>query len=831
MRVLDWSGSKLGLVALAAFALFAWIGAAEAQPDAAKTTRVDRDFFFKKINPELSHAAAFGKTARHDIPQLTTEHYNELFDAWDTDATLTDLRWLAYMLGTAYHETGFVVRPIRETGRDDEATVIRLLEQAYAKGRIKKRYWLREANGQSYYGRGFVQLTWAANYKRVSEAIGLRTALYDHADMALDRPPSVKILIRGMIEGLYTPGQTLPKYFSTLKEDWVTARKIVNGLDKADQIADYAKTYRSALRLTAVVATPGTPTPPVTPVPVPGTPKFPDPTTPVATPPATDPTAPKLDQAFAYYPPGMVVSVQNDKGRVDRFVYLPRGVIFPIKVPDDRHAFLNSQIYGVGGSHGPAGSQCDKRNYDAMQQRDNYCETRTWAMPLCPSGKGHQGQDIRPPTCIEDARWDAVAVEGGIITMVTKNTTVGLKGDSSTDYRYLHLHPTSIGVKKGQRVAQGDVIGRVSNIMDGKPITSRHLHFDVRQTIKVGTKVMSVHVPVYSSLIGAYRRMKGLDDGIDAKGLLAVDPAREIKTAQTDPQPAPAPTPQPVPSPEPTPAPQPTPAPTPDPSPVPAPEPTPTPAPVPAPSPAPEPAPAPTPAPAPEAAPAPAPVPAPEPAPAPAPTPSPVPDPAPTPVPVPAPEPAPAPAPTPPPAPEPAPAPVPVPAPEPAPAPAPTPLPAPEPAPTPVPMPAPEPAPTPSPAPEPAPAPAPTPAPEPAPGPAPTPLQAPEPAPAPAPMPAPEPAPAPAPPPAPAPEPAPAPAPVPAPEPAPAPAPTPSPVPEPSPAPVPVPAPEPAPAPAPQPSPAPEPTPAPAPVPQPAPAPQPAPPPVTGTRA
>ena len=48
-------------------------------------------------------------------------------------------------------------------------------------------------------------------------------------------------------------------------------------------------------------------------------------------------------------------------------------------------------------------------------------------------GNGHHGQDIRPPTCIEDARWEAVAVEAGIITSVTKNTTVTLKGDGGTE--------------------------------------------------------------------------------------------------------------------------------------------------------------------------------------------------------------------------------------------------------------------------------------------------------------------------------------------------------------------------------------------------------------
>ncbi len=858
MRVFDWVsslgsrrprlatiGASIGLALL-----FAHFVPAEAQPKpSAKPKHIDRTFFFAKINDELSHSPSYGKTAKHVIPALTTDQYNEVFDAWDGDAELTDLRWLAYMLGTAYHETGYVVRPIRETGRDEEADVVRLLEAAYTKGRIKKRYWLQQANGQRYYGRGFVQLTWADNYKRVSQSIGMQTALYDKADLALEQVTAVKVLYRGMVDGLYTPGQSLPKYFSALKEDWVDARKIVNGFDKADQIADYGKTYLAALRLTA--ATDAT---------VPGAPD----TTPPAQP---SPAGPKLDVAFAYYAPGDVAAGSHEKGRQDRFVYLPHNIIFPIKVPDDKHAYMNSQIYGVGGSNGPNGSFCDQRNFNAMLQRDTFCELRSWSMPLCPSGKGHQGQDIRPPTCIEDARWDAVAVENGIISTVTPYTTVSLKGESGTDYRYLHLNFASIHVKKGQRVKQGEVIGRVSNIMDGKPLTSRHLHFDVRQTIKVGSKVMSVHVPVYSSLVAAYRRMKGLDGGISPDGMLSFDPAREIKVAQNEP----TPTPEPTPAPQPTPAPEPTPAP----------QPTPTPEPTPAPTPA---EPAPTPAPSQDQTPAPAPSQEQTPAPTPAPPPSPTPPPRPAPPsprrvrtrrqlrrrrrpsrhprlhphrnrrlrrsprrarsrrlrrprrrrsrhqrrsrrrpslrqprssacartvaraaagpkpgahacagPGPDAEPTPAPQPTP--APTPA---------EPAPAPQPTPAPTPaEPAPTPAPAPAPEPSPAPQPAPSQEPTPAPTPAPAPEPTPAPQPTPAPETTPAPTPTPEPTPAPQPAPTQEPAPQPAPAP--------------TPSPEPTPAPAPQPAPAPSPAPAPTEQPAPAPQPTPAPAPAPQPAP--------------
>jgi murein DD-endopeptidase MepM/ murein hydrolase activator NlpD len=333
---------------------------------------------------------------------------------------------------------------------------------------------------------------------------------------------------------------------------------------------------------------------------------------------------PAFDPGFRYNPPGELATRDSTakRGRHDdRKVYAP-DMLFPIRLEPGRFAAMNSQIWGFGGGGyngvGEAGgTECDPRNYDPMHQRDNFCEVRGWNMPLCPSGEGHQGQDIRPPSC-KDNTWDVVAVVDGIITLVTSNTTVKLKGNDGTVYEYLHMHPDSIKVHEGSKVKQGDVVGRVSKYMNGTRSTTYHLHFNVRQRIQVGSKVLEVYVPPYASLIAAYRRSKGLNAGIDATGDLAPDPLLEIgAVAQapppSEPQPTPATPPAPAPSPPaPSPTPEP-PAPATPPPPAPAPEPTTPPAPTPAPPPSPAspPAPAPTP-----------PVPAPSP-PAPSPTPEP----------------------------------------------------------------------------------------------------------------------------------------------------------------------------------------------------------------
>jgi murein DD-endopeptidase MepM/ murein hydrolase activator NlpD len=392
-------------------------------------------------------------------------------------------------------------------------------------------------------------------------------------------------------------------------------------------IADLARNGGVIPARCSLLPPPGTPAPDpvVTPDPV----VSPDPVIPGG---GTEPPPPAQKPAgFAHYTPGDLHPRDGQRGRKgrtgDRKVYAP-DILFPIKLGKGKFPYLNSQIWGYGGGgwggKGAAGgSESDPRNYDPLTLRDNYCEIRGWKMPLCPSGTGHQGQDIRPPT-YKDNYWEAVAVTDGVITRVTKNTTVSLKARDGTVYSYLHMHPRSIKVRTGGKVKQGAVLGRISKYMGGRPATSLHLHFHIQQTIKVGSRTMRVYVPTFTSLIAGLRRSKGLDSGIDANGDLIVDANVETSGA---PPPPPTPTPEPTPTPPaPTPEPEPTPTPTP-PAPTPEPEPTPTP---PAPIPEPEPTPTPTP---------PAPTPEPEPTPAPTPPPAPTPEPEPTPAPEPVPPP------------------------------------------------------------------------------------------------------------------------------------------------------------------------------------------------
>ncbi|MEO0321896.1 MAG: peptidoglycan DD-metalloendopeptidase family protein [Myxococcota bacterium] len=192
-------------------------------------------------------------------------------------------------------------------------------------------------------------------------------------------------------------------------------------------------------------------------------------------------------------PAGALVA-GSGTGRVDARNYAP-GMRFPLR----DLGWLNSQVYGVGGYLGPSGGQCDARNY-SFPWVDNYCETRSYGMTLCPTGRGHQGQDIRPSTCANDTH-PAVAAADGTVTRVGYVTAV--VAADGTRYEYLHMSRHQVSI--GQTVRCGDVLGYVSNLnAAGVAYTTYHLHFNIRQAYAGrGAEYM----PPYGALLDAGRRL------------------------------------------------------------------------------------------------------------------------------------------------------------------------------------------------------------------------------------------------------------------------------------------------------------------------------------
>jgi len=237
------------------------------------------------------------------------------------------------------------------------------------------------------------------------------------------------------------------------------------------------------------------PTPPVPDGPVPKGGSTPPVSVPTPEPPVPEPVS------WPHEPAGGLVP-GSGSGSTDPTVWAA-DMRFPMEAAP---AYANSQVYGYGGFAAPGpGGQCDARNY-AYPWRDNFCETRGWANAMCPAGKGHQGQDIRPATCVKKLHW-VVAAENGVVTSIG-SYSVFIRADSGRIYRYLHMDRAGIVtlLSEGQRVTRGQHIGKVSDEFGGNA-TTIHLHFEIKAPVTTGGTTAVIFVPTYTSLESAYQRL------------------------------------------------------------------------------------------------------------------------------------------------------------------------------------------------------------------------------------------------------------------------------------------------------------------------------------
>jgi hypothetical protein len=139
---------------------------------------------------------------------------------------------LAYVLATSYWETGRKMQPVSEIGKG----------RGKAYGKPVPPY------GKIYYGRGDVQLTWLTNYEDAGRELNIPLA--QNPDLALDSNTSKRILVRGMTEGWFAGDKngrhTLNRWINAKRKDFKGARRIVNGTDKAAEIAVIAQKFINA---------------------------------------------------------------------------------------------------------------------------------------------------------------------------------------------------------------------------------------------------------------------------------------------------------------------------------------------------------------------------------------------------------------------------------------------------------------------------------------------------------------------------------------------------------------------------------------------------------
>jgi len=169
------------------------------------------------------------------LKQAQVEGFNFLLAAIEG----SPLAFASYELATTWHETKATMQPVREA------------------------YWLPESWRQRnlryypWYGRGYVQLTWERNYaladaKCAAAGLCQPGELLAAPDKVMEPAIAAYILRIGMEEGWFTGVKLstfLPKNGVATRAQYMNARTIINGTDKADLIEDYAQIFEKAFRL------------------------------------------------------------------------------------------------------------------------------------------------------------------------------------------------------------------------------------------------------------------------------------------------------------------------------------------------------------------------------------------------------------------------------------------------------------------------------------------------------------------------------------------------------------------------------------------------------
>lgn len=167
---------------------------------------MNREYFFNRIRD----AVFGGKLTKAQVEGIT-----KILDYRESNYPKMSDDQLAYLLATVTWETGFAMQPVREAGGE--------------------RY-LRSKKYYPWVGEGLVQVTWETNAKK----FGAKKP----GDL-MTWPISLRAAFEGMTKGMFT-GKKLGDYIVNGRSDYIGARRIINGTDKAKLIAGYARSYQNA---------------------------------------------------------------------------------------------------------------------------------------------------------------------------------------------------------------------------------------------------------------------------------------------------------------------------------------------------------------------------------------------------------------------------------------------------------------------------------------------------------------------------------------------------------------------------------------------------------
>lgn len=171
------------------------------------------------------------------------------------------ISFAAYGFATSYWETGHKMQPVREKGSGDgpDADPWDDYLERYDTGPLAIRLGNTpeaDGDGVATAGKGDVQLTGVANYRRATielrklGIIGPDVDLLKTPELVLRPDISAAIMVVGMEQGWFTGrklAHTLPTDRPATLAEFVASRPIINGRDKDDEIGAIAIDWQTGL--------------------------------------------------------------------------------------------------------------------------------------------------------------------------------------------------------------------------------------------------------------------------------------------------------------------------------------------------------------------------------------------------------------------------------------------------------------------------------------------------------------------------------------------------------------------------------------------------------
>jgi hypothetical protein len=243
---------------------------------------------YDRAKIRAGYAQHFGKLA---AVANVADNIGVLLTMIEADPTITDVRWVAYMLATIMLETKsnidgvwlITMAPVSEyklgSGKryfhpvkvevqtGDKITVIErdgdkfsVSASGYYKpisknadygskytGPEGKEYAASKGLVRTFYGRGYVQLTWWYNYVTAGKVLGKGSDFLLDPELVLNSQIAYNIMTIGMVKGKIFTRTCFTDYFNSSKTDYAGARAMVNANDPQPDIVSHAKIFEAIL--------------------------------------------------------------------------------------------------------------------------------------------------------------------------------------------------------------------------------------------------------------------------------------------------------------------------------------------------------------------------------------------------------------------------------------------------------------------------------------------------------------------------------------------------------------------------------------------------------